>query len=217
MRVTRNRSGVSLNFAAVPKGPLGYLTAWPTGLSQPTVASLNAPTGTVVANAVMVPSGTSGSIDVYSTDATDLVIDVNGYFAPAGTGGLALYTSAPCRVLDSRLPTGTPPFSVTKTVNVVASPCAVPVAAKAYVFNATVVPPRRSATSQCGRQGRTQPQVATLNASDGAITSNLANRPDHQGSISVFPVQPDTAGARPLWLFRAVAPRYHSHYQLLAK
>ena len=105
----------SLNFAAVPKGPLGYLTAWPTGLSQPLVSSLNAPTGTVVANAVIVPAGNSGAVDVYSTDNTDLVIDINGYFAPASASGLSLYTAAPCRVLDSRLPAGTPPSASPRT------------------------------------------------------------------------------------------------------
>ena len=48
----------SLNFAAVPQGPaLGYMTAWPAGQSQPLVASLNDPTGTVLSNAVVVPAG----------------------------------------------------------------------------------------------------------------------------------------------------------------
>ncbi|PYT15390.1 MAG: hypothetical protein DMG59_13955 [Acidobacteria bacterium] len=74
----------NLNFAAVPKGPLGYLTAWPTGKSQPLAASLTAPTGTVTANAVIVPAGTNGSVDIYSTDNTDLVIDITGYFALPG-------------------------------------------------------------------------------------------------------------------------------------
>jgi len=180
----------SLNFAAVPKGPLGYLTAWPTGRSQPTVASLNAPTGTVVANAVIVPAGTGGSVDVFSTNPTDLVIDLDGYFAPAGTGGLSLYTLAPCRVLDSRLPAGTPPFSTTKKVNVMGSGCGVPAAAQAYVFNATVVPPGPLGYITMWPQGEPQPTVATLNALDGAITSNLAIVPANNGSISVFPFNP---------------------------
>src|ERR1700687_5190389 len=117
------------------------MTAWPTGQTKPLVASLNDPTGTVLANAVIVPAGTGGAVDVFTTDATDLVIDVNGYFAPPGAGGLSLYTVAPCRVLDSRLPAGSPPFNTTRDVNVVAAPCGVPAAAQAFVFNATVVPP----------------------------------------------------------------------------
>jgi hypothetical protein len=180
----------SLNFAAVPQGPLGYLTAWPTGQSQPAVASMNAPTGTVVANAVIVPSGTKGSVDVFSTNSTDLVIDIDGYFAPTAPDGLSLYTSAPCRVLDSRVPAGTAPFSTTKNVDVTGSVCGVPAAAKAYVFNATVVPPGPLGYITMWPQGQPQPLAATLNALDGAITSNLAIVPTNNGSISAFPFSP---------------------------
>ena len=52
-----NAQAYSVNFAAIPKGPLGFLTAWPAGRPQPLVASLNALTGTITANAVIVPAG----------------------------------------------------------------------------------------------------------------------------------------------------------------
>jgi hypothetical protein len=181
----------SLNFAAVPKGPsLGFLTAWPAGQSRPLVASLNDPTGTVLANAVVVPAGNSGAVNVYTTDDTDLVIDINGYFAPQGPGGLSLYTVTPCRVLDSRIPDGTPPFSETLDVNVTASPCGLPASAQAFVFNATVVPPGPLGFITMWPQGQTAPLVATLNAYDGAVTNNMAIVPTTTGSISVFPLDP---------------------------
>src|SRR5207253_1536353 len=50
----------SLNFTVIPSGPLGYLTAWPTGQTKPAVASLNALTGAVTANAAIVPAGSGG-------------------------------------------------------------------------------------------------------------------------------------------------------------
>ena len=178
----------SLNFAAVPKGPkLGFLTAWPAGQAQPFVASLNDTTGTTAANAVVVPAGTNGDVNVFATDATDLVIDVDGYFAPQGPGGLSFYTMTPCRVLDSRLPAGTPPFSTTRDINVTASPCSVPNAARAFVFNATVVPAGPLGFITMWPQGQSQPLAATLNAVDGAITNNMAIVPTTNGSISVFP------------------------------
>jgi hypothetical protein len=186
-----NAQAYSLNFAAVPKGPtLGFMTAWPAGQSRPLVASLNDPTGTVLSNAVVVPAGTGGAVNVFTTDATDLVIDINGYFAPAAAGGLSLYTVAPCRVLDSRLPAGSPPFSTTRDVNVTASPCGVPATAQAFVFNATVVPPGFLGYITMWPQGQTQPLAATLNAYDGAITNNMAIVPTTTGSISVFPSAP---------------------------
>jgi len=180
----------ALNFAAVPTAPLGYMTAWPTGQTQPVVASLNATTGAVTANAVIVGAGTNGSVDVFALSATDLVIDITGYFAPPGAGGLSLYNVAPCRVLDTRLPAGSLPFSDTRDVNVATSPCGVPAAARAYVFSATVVPPGPLGYLTMWPQGQTQPPTATLNAGDGAVTSNMAIIPTVNGSVSAFALSP---------------------------
>jgi hypothetical protein len=72
----------SLNFTVVPTGSLSFLTAWPTGNPPtPTVSILNDLLGTLLANAAVVPAGTSGSIDVFVTDTTQVIIDVNGYYA----------------------------------------------------------------------------------------------------------------------------------------
>jgi hypothetical protein len=55
------------------------------------VSTLNAVTGAVTANAAIVPAGDGGGIDVFAQSETDLVIDINGYFAPAAAEGLSLY------------------------------------------------------------------------------------------------------------------------------
>jgi hypothetical protein len=178
----------SLNFTAVPYGSLGYLTAWPSGLPQPYVSSLNDPTGTLAANAVIVPAGASGSVNVFSTDETNLVIDTNGYFAAPGVGGLSLYTIPPCRVLDTRQSPGSPITSL--TVNVLASSCGVPSSAQAYVFNATVVPAGSLGFVTLWPNGQPQPLASTLNAADGAITSNMAIVPTANGSIDAFASSP---------------------------
>jgi hypothetical protein len=65
----------SVNLAAVPHGPLGYLTAYPTGGSPPNTATLNAPTGAVTSNAAVLPAGLDGSISVVASNDTDLIID----------------------------------------------------------------------------------------------------------------------------------------------
>ena len=187
--VPADATAYSLNFAAVPGGPLGFITVWPAGQPQPVVASLNDVTGTIAANAVIVPAGDNGAIDVYATDATNVVIDINGYFAPLGPGGLSLYAMTPCRVLDSRDPQGTPPQSAWD-VDVTSSPCGVPANAQAFVFNATVVPPGSFGYLTMWPQGEPQPLASTLNAVDGAITSNLAVVPTTNGSISAFGSNP---------------------------
>src|SRR5215469_1829310 len=178
----------SLNFTSVPRGPLGFLTAWPAGQTQPLVSTLNAPTGTVTANAAIVPAGTNGDVSVFVTNDSDLVIDIDGYFAPpgAGTGGLSLYNLVPCRVLDTRNPPGSPPFAGTLNVNVAASACGAPVSAQSYVLNATVVPQGALGYLTLWPQGSAQPLVSTLNAGDATITSNMAIVPTTNGSISAF-------------------------------
>ncbi len=183
-----NAAAYSLNFAAIPTGPLGYLTAWPTGGPQPVVAALNDVTGTIAANAVIVPAGTNGDVNVFATGTTDLVIDIDGYFAPTGPGGLSLYSLTPCRVLDTR-EGGTPPFTGTLRVNV-AGTCGAPSDAQAYVFNATVVPPGPFGYLTLWPEGTPQPLTATLNAVDGAITSNMAIVPTVNGSIDAYASAP---------------------------
>jgi hypothetical protein len=175
----------SLNFTAVPQGPLGYLTIWPTGLTQPLVSTLNAPTGTVTANAAIVPAGTGGAITAYVTNNTDLVIDIDGYFAPPAPGGQSLYTLAPCRVVDTRNTSGA--FNGKLAVDVKDSSCGALPSAQAFVVNGTVVP----AGSSLGYltlwpDGQTQPLVSTLNALDGVVTSNMAIVPTANGSIDAF-------------------------------
>jgi uncharacterized repeat protein (TIGR01451 family) len=176
----------SLNYTAVPQGPLGFLTTWPAGQTQPFVSTLNAPTGAITANGAIVPAGTNGDISVFVTHPADLVIDVNGYFAPPGPGGLSLHNLTPCRVLDTRNPAGSLPFNGKIDLNVAAAACGAPAAAQAYVLNATVVPPGPLGFLTLWPQGAAQPFVSTLNAGDGAITSNLAIVPAANGSISIF-------------------------------
>jgi Phosphate-induced protein 1 conserved region len=180
----------SMNFTAVPQGPLGFLTTWPAGQTQPLVSTLNANTGAVTANSAIVPAGTNGDISVFVTNNADLVIDVNGYFAPPGTGGLSFYGLAPCRVLDTRNSASGGPFTNAIDVSVVLSGCGAPPTAQSFVFNATVVPPGSLGFLTLWPQGTTQPLVSTLNAVDGSITSNLAIVPTSNGQISSFASNP---------------------------
>jgi uncharacterized repeat protein (TIGR03803 family) len=176
----------SLNVTAIPRATLNYLTTWPTGQSQPNVSTLNAPTGTVVANAAIVPAGTSGNVSVFVSDTSDVILDINGYFAPPATGGLSLYAVTPCRVVDTR-PTA---FIGPKTVNIQGSTCAPPTSAQAYVVNATVVPPGPLDYLTLWPDGEPQPNVSTLNALDGAVTSNMAIVPTTNGSIDAYAYNP---------------------------
>jgi len=71
----------SLNVTVVPEEPLSYLTIWPSAQAQAFVSTLNAPAAQIVANAAIVPADANGSISVFVTDRTHVIIDINGYFA----------------------------------------------------------------------------------------------------------------------------------------
>jgi hypothetical protein len=166
---------------------------WPTDQKQPLVSTLNASTGAVTANAAIVPAAANGSISVFASNDTDLVIDVNGYFAPPGNG-LDFYAVEPCRVLDTRNNNGAP-FNGTISISPVTRlgggclnrPRTSP---QAYVVNATVVPPGPLGYLTLWPDGETQPFVSTLNALDGAITSNMAIVPTDNTVIDAFASNP---------------------------
>jgi len=71
----------SLNVTAVPPGPLMYLTAWPSGQTQPVVSTLNSLAGKVVANAAILPAGSAGAVSIFVSNATDVILDINACFA----------------------------------------------------------------------------------------------------------------------------------------
>ncbi len=189
-----NATAFSLNITAIPRsGGLSYLTAWPTGAPQPAVSTLNAPTGTVVANAAIVPGGANGSITVFATDNTDIVIDANGFFG--GTSSITplnFHPLTPCRVSDTRNPNGNfgGPIilgTAVRTISIPTSPCTVPTQAAAYSLNATAVPTAMLQYLTVWPTGVPQPTVSTLNAFDAAITSNALIAPaGANGAINAF-------------------------------
>jgi hypothetical protein len=182
----------SLNVTVVPRGSLGFLTAWPAGIAKPPVSTLNSLDGTVLANATIIAAGAGGSVSFYAFNATDLVVDINGYFAPPAAGGLNFYASTPCRVVDTRGPEGTfggPILSplTGRTFPVLQSACAAPSSAKAYALTATVVPSGSLGYLTVWPAGLPWPNASTLNAPKGAVLANMALVPaGANGAISAL-------------------------------
>jgi hypothetical protein len=197
--IPSSAAAYSLNVTVVPKTTLGYLSIWPSGTSQPVVSTLNSLDGRVKANAAIVPAGASGAVSVYVTDATELILDINGYFAPPPqNNGLAFYAVTPCRILDTRLANaalGGPSLApaATRSIPIQQSNCGIPATAKAYSLNTTAVPPGPLGYVSLWPTGSTQPVVSTLNAVTGTIAANAAIVPagsDASGSIDVFASEP---------------------------
>jgi uncharacterized repeat protein (TIGR01451 family) len=191
--IPANAVSYSLNVTVVPQVPLSFLTVWPSGQAKPTVSTLNSLDGRIKANAAIVPAGTNGAISVFASDTTNVVIDINGYFVPVSVAqSMAFYAVTPCRLADTRNPTGTfgGPSMVAgaaRNFPVQSSTCGIPATAQAYVINMTVVPKSVLGFLATWPSGSQQPLVSTLNALTGAITSNLAIVPAGTGgAISVY-------------------------------
>src|SRR5208283_5900587 len=149
--------------------------------------------GAVVANAAIVPAGTNGSTSVYVTNPTDVILDINGYFAPPGSpGGLTFYPVLPCRVADTRSPDGAfggPEMEAgdVRSFAIPASGCPVPSTAAAYSVNLTVVPDGPLSFLTAWATGSPQPFVYTLNSLDGTVVANAAIVPAGAGgAIGIF-------------------------------
>ncbi len=76
----------------------GYVTVWPCGEPRPFASNLNFVAGQTVPNAVIAGIGENGSICLYTTAATHLVVDVGGSF----TAAAAYEPLVPERVFDTR-------------------------------------------------------------------------------------------------------------------
>jgi hypothetical protein len=185
----------SLNITVVPSGPLSYLSIWPAGQPQPLVSTLNSFDGKVVANAAVVPAGTDGAINVFVTNQTHVIIDINGYFAAGALTSLPFYPVPPCRVMDTRAGEGktgpfgppTPGPNTTREVPIPQSTCNIPANAKGYSLNITVVPNGPLSYLTVWPTGQAQPLVSTLNSFEGKVVANAAIVPaELNGAINIF-------------------------------
>ncbi len=88
---------VQLGLAAIPRGAAGFVSVLPCGGAVKTSA-LNFAAEQVASSAALAPVS-GGNLCLFSNVATDLVVDVAGYF---DAGGASLSLIDPARVLDTR-------------------------------------------------------------------------------------------------------------------
>jgi hypothetical protein len=75
-------SAYSLNITVTNTQGPGFISIYPQGGAAPLVSTLNYLAGQTLANAAIVPAGTSGGVTVIAgISGTDLIIDINGYYS----------------------------------------------------------------------------------------------------------------------------------------
>ena len=88
---------VSLNVTSTGSTASGFITVYGCGTRE-LVSSVNFAAGDTVANAVVAPVSASGMVCFYANTPTDIIVDVNGWFAT----GAAYTPVGPKRVFDTR-------------------------------------------------------------------------------------------------------------------
>ncbi len=96
-------TAATLNLTATGAAQPGFLTAYRCDQPRPLASNVNYATGQTVANLAVVPAATDGTVCVYASSATDVVVDLLGTY---GTSGLRYQAATPVRLLDTRDGTG---------------------------------------------------------------------------------------------------------------
>ncbi len=148
--IPSNALAITGNITPVPTSQ-GFVTLYPSNAALPPVANSNFVANQIVNNVFTVGLGQDGSFKVHVSTTTNVVIDVTGYYAPPGAGGLYFHPlPKPIRLLETRQgqpgcdTPGTPingGFTRTQQGRVTCDSVTIPNAAQALVGNATVVQP----------------------------------------------------------------------------
>jgi hypothetical protein len=185
---TSGVSAVVLNVAATNVTAAGFLTVFPEGGTQPTVANLNTTPGNTVSNLVTVAVGTTGGVTIFNhAGTTDVVVDVEGYYTTS-VGTTGLYDAVtPDRVFGT-LAAGTPiPAGTSAAVTVTGGSTGVPADARAVVFNLTASAGTAASFLTAYPAGSTQPTAANLNFGANQIIGNRVTVPvGTGGQVEIF-------------------------------
>ena len=83
--VPAGTTAVSVNVVTVDPVSQGYVTVYPCGVARPFTSAVQSQVGRIVSGSAIVPLGADGSFCVFSNTTTEIVVDLNGSFAPAAS------------------------------------------------------------------------------------------------------------------------------------
>jgi len=83
--VPAGTTAVSVNVVTVDPVSQGYVTVYPCGVGRPLTSAVQSHVGRIVSGSAIVPLGARGAFCVFSNVTTEIVVDLNGSFAPAAS------------------------------------------------------------------------------------------------------------------------------------
>ncbi len=188
--IPSDASSVSLNITAINPQANGYMVLYPCDIGVPGTSTINYTAGSVISNAVISKVG-NGTVCIYTNNAIDLVVDINGAF-----NTITSYASvAPARLLETRGGAATIDGQYNGIGRVgagsitslqVAGRAKVANDALATVLNVTVINPDADGYVTVFPCGSNAPGTSTVNYKAGSTVSNLVIAQLTSGKICIY-------------------------------
>lgn len=164
---------VVVNVTVVRPQAAGYLLAYPSGSSPAASSTVNFDAGATVANQAVVGVGPDGRIRLKVSQATDVLVDVVGWYPSFGN----LTTTTPTRILDTRYGLGAPTGRLQPGGRIdlaVTGSSVVPASGvDSVLLNVTAALPTKDGNLAVWPAGAAEPNSSSLNFSTGTSISGL--------------------------------------------
>jgi hypothetical protein len=181
--VPADATAASLNLTVTNSRTPGFLTAYPCDEARPLASNVNFTSDNTVAGAAIVPLAADGTVCVYTSAATHLIVDVMGSFS----GTDAYIRAGPTRLTDTR--------DLGDAGLIAHNPLRVQLpatlAGAAAILNVTAVSGPSAGFVAVFRCGDPIPATSNVNFSASGIVPNLViAQPDATGGVCLFANQP---------------------------
>lgn len=175
-------TAVSLNLTVTNPRAAGFLTAYPCDQARPVASNLNFRSDNTVAGAAIVPIAADGTVCIFTSSDTHLVVDVMGSFS-----GNAYVRAGPTRLTDTR-DQGDAGLIVHNPLRV-QMPSSI--AGDAAILNVTAIGGSLPGFVTVYRCGDSVPGTSNVNFSAWGVVPNLVvAQPDAGGWVCLYSNQP---------------------------
>ncbi len=165
-------AAAALTVTSVGPTGAGYLTLWPTGAPRPNASNVNYSDRTSQAGLAISRLGSGGKVSIYSSAASDVIVDVTTWFATTSD----LRAANPMRVVDTRLGLGAPRAAVGKgkaiSIQVTGRGGVPSSGVKAVLLNVTAVGPKAPGYLSVYPTGTSRPNTSVVSYSTGQTVAN---------------------------------------------
>jgi hypothetical protein len=183
--VPPDATAVVLNVTVDRPDGSGFVTVFPCGGSLPLASNVNFVANQTVANAVTVTVSSVGTVCVYTSTATHLIVDVSGAYSPSQGTGRLVSGIVPSRLWDSRA--GAKPSADSVRELVVLGQGSVPLDATSVALNVTVDRPEGSGFVTVFPCGGALPLASNVNyVADQTVANSVTVAVGIIGRVCVY-------------------------------